>query len=149
MRMVIACLVLLAAAACGAPSSPQAAPTNGIEIRDAWASPTPGGITVSAGYMTIVNHGAAEDRLIGATSERANSVDVHSMSMDGGMMTMRPAGELPIPAGGTLTLAPGGLHLMFTNVATPFKEGESVPLTLHFEHGGDVETTLPVERRAS
>ncbi len=103
---------------------------------------------MSAGYLTIVNHDGTADRLIGVTSERANSVDVHQMSMENGVMQMRPAGELLIPPGGSLTLAPGGYHLMFTNPTPPFTLGESVPVTLHFEHGGDVAASLPVRTAA-
>ena len=63
-------------------------------------------------------------------------------------MEMRPSGPLAIPPGGTLTLAPGGLHLMFTSVTAPFTEGETIPVTLHFEHGGDIDLDMPMRRAA-
>ncbi len=119
---------------------------NGIEIRNYWATPTPGGVTLSAGYLTIVNHAAAGDTFLGANSPRANSVDVHTMRMENGVMEMRPAGMLAIPPGGALTMAPNGLHIMFTNVTAPFTEGETIPVTLHFDHGGDIEVSMPVRR---
>ena len=147
MKLFLSLFLALALGACGAPPATTAttAPlTTGIEIRDAWAAPTPGGVTVSAGYLTIVNHTQADDHLIGVSSTRANSVDVHTMRMADGVMEMRPAGEIIIPAGGTLTLAPGGLHLMFMNVSPPFALGDTIPVTLHFEHGGDVDAPLPV-----
>ena len=152
MKHLFAVLAALALCACG-PASQSSAPTTapvttGIEIRNAWASPTPGGVTVSAGYLSIINHTSAGDSLIGVTSDRASSVDVHTMSMTDGVMQMRSAGELPIPPGGTLTLAPSSLHLMFTNVTAPFAVGETIPVTLHFERGGDVDAALPVRAGA-
>ena len=136
-------------AACGpAAQTERTAPATGITVSDAWASPTPGGVAVSAGYMTITNNSAAEDRLLAVTSPRANTVDVHRMSMEGAMMQMRPAGELAIPAGGVLTLSPNGLHLMFNDVTSPFTDGETIPLQLHFEHGGDVDVAMPVRAGA-
>ena len=154
MRFVLIA-VALALAACGAPSTTTASSNTQIAqgnetlaITDAWASPTPGGVTVSAGYMTITNRGASPDRLVGISTPRANSAEVHRMSMEGGMMQMRPAGPLNISAGGALTLAPGGLHLMFMGVAPPFAEGETIPVTLRFEHAGDVTVSLPVRRHS-
>ncbi len=96
----------------------------------------------------MINHASAGDTLLGANSPRANSVDVHTMRMENGVMEMRSAGPLPIPPGGTLTLAPNGLHIMFTNVTAPFTEGETIPVTLHFEHGGDIDVNMPVRRAA-
>src|SRR5262249_31402319 len=148
MKRIVTLLVAIAAlSGCGqasstnttAPASDVSATTmNNIEIGHAWASPTPGGTTTSAGYLTIPHHAATADTLLAATSTRANSVDVHTMRMENGMMEMRPAGDLPIPPGGTLTLAPNSLHLMFNGVTAPFTEGETIPVTLHFDRGGDI-----------
>ena len=85
---------------------------------------------VGGGYMKLTNNGA-DDRLVSATSDRAGSVEFHEMKMDGGVMQMR---ELPngvaLPAKDTVELKPGGYHVMFMNVAKPFKEGEMVKATL-------------------
>jgi len=62
------------------------------------------------------------------------------------VMVMRPVdGGVEIPAGQTVELKPGGLHLMFMQVTEPFKEGQSLPVTLEFEKAGKVELTLPVK----
>ena len=158
MRLHLALFAVLFAAACGAPqqaetaapaaesASPAAA---SLSVRDAWASPTPGGAQVSAGYLTIVNGAEAADTLVSATSPRAASVEVHEMSMDGAVMRMRQvAGGLAIPSGGEVSLAPGGNHLMFMGVTQPFAEGESIPVTLTFANAGAVEVQLPVQREA-
>jgi periplasmic copper chaperone A len=147
------CALSLALAACSPAAPPSAPPLQTtsapeIVVSDAWARPTPGGVDVAAGYFTIANNGAAEDQLLSASSPRAPHVEVHAMTMDGAVMQMRPAGPLAIAPGETLTLTPGGLHLMFTALPTPFAVGEEVPVTLTFAQAGAVEVTLVVQRDA-
>lgn len=151
MRQLLIVLGLAVAAACGAPAPEDASAQHaaGIEIQNAWAAPTPGGVDVSAGYLTIVNATAADDRLIGASSPRAERVELHEMSMEGGVMRMRAAEALTIPAGGESALAPGGRHLMFFGVSEPFTEGERIPVRLRFARAGEVDVSLPVQRQAA
>lgn len=145
--------IALALAACGAPThdahvtssaSPAAAAAATLEIRDAWAPPTPGGVDVSAGYATIANGTDADDQLISARSPRAQRVELHEMSMDGNVMRMRRVDTLAIPAHSAVALAPHGQHLMFFGVTQPFAPGERIPVTLTFAHAGDVEAQLDV-----
>ncbi|MES1202999.1 MAG: copper chaperone PCu(A)C [Pseudomonadota bacterium] len=144
MRWFAASLLLILSA-CGAPQA-----RHGVEITSAWARPSPGGVDVAAGYLTIVNHAATADQLVSAQSPRATRVDVHVMEMTGEMMNMHGTqGGLPIPAGGALKLEPGGAHLMFQGVTAPFVLGESIPVTLHFAHAGDVAATLVVKQDAN
>lgn len=153
MRFLLSLAVCFALAACGAPPQPQpqaaaAGEASGaLAIDDGWASATPGGAAVSAGYLTITSPTA--DRLLSVSSPRAARVEIHEMAMDGDVMRMRAVeGGLTLPAGEAVTLAPGGRHLMFMEVAPPFSEGESVPVTLTFEQAGAVEVEMPVRRRA-
>ena len=153
MRHVVLALALFAAA-CGAPQThaPEANEAQSAELTlsEAWAAPTPGGVDVSAGYVTITNGTANEDRLLSVSSPRAERAEVHEMSMDGGVMRMRAVeGGLAIAAGETVVLGPGGLHLMFYGVTQPFTEGESVPVTLRFETAGDRTLEMPVRRSES
>lgn len=119
-----------------------------LSLSNAWARPTPGGVDVSAGYLTITNAGAVEDQLIGASSPRAAAVELHSMTMENNVMQMRQEQSFAIPAGGSLTFGPGGAHLMFIGVTQPFTQGESIPVTLTFATAGAIETTLPVTTTA-
>ena len=145
MRQAFAAL-LLGLAACGAPAS---APASGqLAVEEAWAAPTPGGAEVSAGYLTIVNGAAVDDRLLTVSSPRAARVEVHEMTMVGSVMLRRPVDVLAIPAGASVTLAPGGRHLMFYGVAQPFSNGESIPVRLTFDHAGEIDVSLPVRRQA-
>jgi copper(I)-binding protein len=141
MKTVIFAVLLLAVAACGSPA-------RGLYVENGWASPTPGGVDVSAGYLTLVNDTDAADRLLSASSPRAASVDLHQMSMAGAVMQMRPSGPIAIPARGQVMLAPGGTHLMFNGVTQPFALGETIPVQLTFEHAGIVSLELPVSRSA-
>jgi hypothetical protein len=141
--------LMLAACAPAAPPAAQAQVANGIEVRDAWAAPTPGDVDVAAGYLTIVNRGREADRLVAIESARAARVEVHEMSMDGAVMRMRPLAGLDIPAGGQAALRPSGNHLMFIDITQAFVAGESIPVRLQFERAGAVEVQLPVRRGAS
>lgn len=99
---------------------------------------------VGGGYLTIVNAGDA-DRLVSVSSDRAGSVQIHQMKMDGGVMEMREMKDgIAVPAHGSLELKPGGYHLMFMDVAKPFKEGETIAATLVFEKAGPVDVKLAV-----
>ena len=117
-----------------------------LAIDNPWSRATPAGAKVAAGYMTITNKGSAADRLIGGSTAAAGRVEVHEMAMKNGVMTMRPlTGGLPIEPGKTVTLAPGGYHMMFMDLKAPLKQGEKVPVTLEFEKAGKVNVTLDVQ----
>jgi len=117
-----------------------------LVITQAWSRATPGGAKVGGGYLTIENRGSAPDRLIGGSTEVATKVEVHEMSTNNGVMTMRPLESgLTIEPGKTVKLAPGGYHLMLEDLKGPLKKGEKVPLTLEFEKAGKVKLSLDVE----
>jgi copper(I)-binding protein len=95
--------------------------------------------------MTIANDGAVAVRLVGGECAAAERVEVHAMSMEGGVMRMRPvAGGLEIPAGGAVELKPAGMHLMLIGLRRPLATGESVGLTLIFDNGARIEAPLAV-----
>lgn len=151
----VALISLLALGACSkapetAAENPPPAPapvTAKLEISLPWAAVTPTGAKVGAGYLTIANPGEA-DKLLGAASPRAKKVEVHEMKMEGAMMSMRPVESLDVPAGATITLAPGGYHLMFIDIDAPFVEGQTIPVTLTFEKAGAVDVALSVSKAA-
>lgn len=117
-----------------------------LAIDKPWSRATPAGAKVAAGYMTITNKGSAADRLVGVSTSAAGRVEVHEMAMKDGVMTMRPiSGGLPIDPGKTVTLAPGGSHLMFMDLKAPLKQGQKIPVTLEFEKAGKVNVTVDVQ----
>ncbi|QIK78184.1 copper chaperone PCu(A)C [Sphingomonas piscis] len=130
---------LLLASCSGEAGAPQ------IEVKDAWVRPTVGAGQMTAGYATIVNSGGANDRLIGAETDAAAKVTLHSSSNKNGIARMRPlANGLPVGGGGTATLSPGGNHLMLEQLSRPLAPGQSVRLTLRFEKAGEKVVTAAV-----
>lgn len=137
--------VTLVLAMAGASAKAHEVKAGDLLITNLWSRATPGGAKVGGGYLTIENKGGVADRLISATSPVSGKVEVHEMSMVNGVMTMRPLDSgLAIEAGKTVTLAPGGFHLMLTDLKQPLKEGEKLPVTLEFEKAGKVETFLHI-----
>ena len=116
-----------------------------IVIHQPWARATPGGAQVGGGYLTIENRGSVADRLIGGSFAAASGFALHTMTMEGGIMKMRPAGPLEIPAGRSVTLDPTNLHIMFTGLKRGLKQGETVPGTLTFAHAGTAKVDFTVE----
>src|SRR6476620_4094240 len=88
-----------------------------IEIKHPWARATPKGATVAGGYMKLINTGTAPDRLVGGTNANAEKFEIHKMSMDNGVMKMRPLPNgIEIKPGETVELTPGSYHLMFVGL---------------------------------
>jgi periplasmic copper chaperone A len=117
-----------------------------LEIDHPWARATPPTAPTGGGYLVVTNTGTTPDRLIVARSPAAEQVQVHEMKMDGAVMRMRELDHgLEIPAGGSVTLAPGGFHLMMIGLKGPLKEGTRVPLTLIFEKAGSIDVEVAVE----
>lgn len=102
------------------------------------------GVT-GVGFLDIRNIGGDDDRLLSASSPIAKSVEIHEMSMDGGVMRMRALKELVIPAGKTVSLAAGGTHLMLIGTQAPLQAGDSIRVDLQFEKAGRATVALQVE----
>ena len=97
------------------------------------------GMKTSAAYLEITNNGALDDRLIAAQAAIAQRAEIHSMEMDGEVMRMRAvAGGLLIAAGESVTLAPGGLHIMLMGLTTDLPAGSQHEIMLVFEKAGKV-----------
>ncbi len=112
---------------------------------DAMGTPTAGGsddmmsVATGAVFMTVANAGSEEDRLISATSDAAETVEVHEVKNNNGVMEMRPLSDgLAIPAGESVVLQPGGYHIMLIGLTGDLNAGESFAVTLTFEKAGDV-----------
>ena len=116
-----------------------------LVIEAPWARATPGGAQVGGAYLKITNTGGEADRLIGGSLPIAGAVEVHEMSMTGGVMRMRKLDKgLEIKPGQTLELKPGGYHIMFMGLREGLKQGQPVKGTLQFEKAGSVEVEYRV-----
>jgi periplasmic copper chaperone A len=120
------------------------AQTGRLELRDAWARATPGKAENGAAYVTIGSPTA--DRLVSVSTPVARKAELHTMSMKGMVMEMRPMAGLDIPAGQPVSLKPGGEHIMLLGLYAPLREGQSFLMTLNFEKAGPQPVTVAVEK---
>jgi hypothetical protein len=111
------------------------------------AAATVPGAPTGGVYLTLENKGSAADRLIAASTPRAKRVELHTSTMDGGVMRMREVDGIEIKPGATIKMRPGaGFHLMLMDIGAPLKDGETFPLTLKFEKSGSVEIKAWVQK---
>lgn len=139
MRFMTAAVVLFGLAACQ-PGEPVATTTtvdtdgtkNVITATAAWCRPTPNGAQAGACYLTLKS--SAGDRLTAAATPVSTATQIHNMTMEDDVMRMAEMAEgLPLSAGQSVALAPGGVHLMLVGLTAPLVAGQTVPLTLGFE----------------
>lgn len=121
----------------------------GIAITEGFVVSTGPRAPTAAAYLTIVNGGDA-DRLTGASGEAARRIELHRHVRENDVARMEPIPEgVPTPAGGTVRLEPGGMHVMLMGLNAPLEPGGTVDLTLLFENAGPVAVTLPVRPPAA
>jgi periplasmic copper chaperone A len=137
-------LALSASLMIGFSSVAAIAQTSDIEIKDPWARATPGGAQTGAVYVTVTS--PTGDRLTAVSTPAAKEAQLHSMSMNNGVMQMRQVDGVDLPAGKPVTLGPGGYHIMLMGLAKPLVEGQSFPMTLTFAKAGTKEVTVPIEK---
>ena len=103
----------------------------------------------AAFYVTVENDGETDEQLVGATSDRCGAIEIHNSEMNDGVMQMGQAEPelLAVPSGGTLVMAPAGLHVMCLQVTESPQLGEEIDLTLEFESGTTLRTTVSIEDR--
>lgn len=117
-----------------------------LKIQHPWTRATPKGATVAGGFMVIKNSGNVDDRLVAAMVDGVSKTEIHEMKMNNGIMSMRPLNNgIVIPAGQTVTLKPGDLHLMMLGLQAPLLQGAYIKGRLTFEKAGTVEVEFAVE----
>lgn len=122
-----------------------------IKIVHPWAMPTAPSITDGAsgmGYLVLRNTGGKPDRLLAASVEIADRVELHAYSKAGDTSTMRRVDTIEIPAGREVRLEPGGPHLMLMGFKKPLAEGQHFPIVLQFERAGKISVDLFVQTSA-
>lgn len=114
-----------------------------VKVSNAWVrAPAPGQQTAAA-YLELTS--AENAALVAAGSPIAQRTELHSMTMDGGVMRMRPVARVELPAGQAVKLAPNGIHVMLVDLKQPLKAGDKVPLTLSVQASGMSLTTVKIE----
>ena len=138
-------LLLFAAAALSGCDDANAPNMPRLEVVEAWAHTAvlaDAGASTSAAYMTIRNTGKVEDRLIAASSDFAQFVELHTTEERNGVMMMAPVKAVVIPARGQAELKPGGLHVMFIKIKHGLNAGDKITLTLEFEKSGKMQLEI-------
>ena len=138
-RAFVVPALLLLLSACGQSGEPDIRPGN------AWARPTRGDAP-GAVYVAINNKGSADDRLVGAFTDRAAMAMVHQTELVDGVARMRMAGEINIPAGQRIEMVPGGTHIMLQGLRAPLKTGDNFSLVLKFRKSGDRTVNVDVTK---
>ena len=115
-----------------------------VAVMNAWIREAMPDSTVNAGYMTLVNVGSEDVKLVGVESQTCAEVELHEMTMANGMMEMHELSELIVPAGGQAQFKPGGKHLMLKDPDSHLTSGQKVELTLVFDSGKRQTVTVAV-----
>lgn len=120
---------------------------DGLVIDDAYARASTPTARAGAAFMTIVNMSGTDDRLIAASTSAAERVELHTHleDADGVMRMIEVEDGFAVPAGGNALLARGGQHVMMMGLTQPFVHGQSIEVTLTFEHAGDMTVTIPID----
>ncbi|OWJ80703.1 copper chaperone PCu(A)C [Haematobacter genomosp. 1] len=118
-----------------------------LTIGHPYSFEVPSSARAAAGYLSITNTGSAPDRLVGVEAKVGNPM-IHLSEEKDGVARMTHVEAVEIAPGQTVTLAPGGYHVMFTGLnGTPWTAGEKIPATLVFEKTGKVPVVFNVEAR--
>ncbi|HET7847811.1 MAG TPA: copper chaperone PCu(A)C [Pseudolabrys sp.] len=142
-RIAFALLLMALAAPAATAGSAEIGP---LRITAAWARATPNGAKVGGGYITVTNTGTTPDRLLGGSSQVSKRFELHEMKSENGIMKMRPLPNgIEIKPGQTVTLKPGGEHIMLVDLNRPLKQGDHFKATLDFERAGKVDVEFSVE----
>lgn len=140
----VAALAVAGLSACssGSSSSAESSATAAcpVTVADPWVKAADKGMT--AAFGTLTNTSGTEATIVSATTPDSSSMELHEVVDDNGQMVMQPVpGGFPVPANGTLTMEPGGYHMMLMDVTTPIKAGQDVAFTISCSDGGTVDFT--------
>lgn len=115
-----------------------------VEVNAPYVRAVPPGQSNSAAFMQLHNQGS-DVALVGARSDVAQSVELHTHTQEEGVMRMRRIDQIPLPAGEQVALKPGGLHIMLIGLQQPLMEGETVEMALEYSDGSEQSISLPIK----
>lgn len=116
-----------------------------LKIDHPWSRATVAGIPNGVAYFVLENNGDTDDRLLSASSPVADKAELHTHIRDGEVVRMRHVDDISVPAGQSVALEPGGLHVMLMGLKEPLQQGNKFPLTLEFEQAGSVTVDVMVQ----
>jgi copper(I)-binding protein len=138
LALFLLCTLLLSA--CGSVQEEE----SGVETHQPWARAAAKGEN-GVVYLILHNHTLNADELTGASTDVAESVEIHESKMDAnGVMTMEAQSSVPLAPDAEIEFKPGGLHFMLVNLKQELKVGDKISLTLHFKNHEDISIAIPV-----
>ena len=135
--LLLACLCLLPAARAESP----------LVIDSAWIREAPPGSSVLAAYMTMTNHSESDQQVTAIETPDFSSAEIHRTVVEDGVARMLPVSDLVVAAGDSVSLEPGGLHVMLFDPQRPLREGDTATLTVHTASGTAITVQAPVKRQ--
>ncbi|GAB1342039.1 copper chaperone PCu(A)C [Gemmatimonas sp.] len=123
-----------------------AAQASPVVARDAWVREAPAGRAVTAVFLMLQNAGTTARTLVSGRASVGDTLELHEMKRENGMMRMAPVTGIAIPAGASVELRPGGLHLMLFGLKKPLTVGDTVRVQLTLDDKTTVEVAAPVRR---
>lgn len=138
-RLILACLLLTGVTA----ALPDSAAAQSIEVQDAWIRLGSGQQPAATAYFLVINHGDA-DRLLEVSSTASEKVILNHLVWHGLNSRLEPVNSLDIPEVSKLQLKPGGYAAVLVDLAEPLRIGQTVPLSLRFEHAGTMDVGAKV-----
>jgi copper(I)-binding protein len=117
-----------------------------ISVNDPYVRAVPPVVKTSAAFMQLQNSGDKEFFVVNAATTAAAAVELHMHTNDDGVMRMRRIPHIHLPPGQTVSLQPGGLHVMLFDLKSSLKEGTTIPITLEFNDGSTKDIEAPVRR---
>ena len=120
----------------------------GIDVEEIWGRPSPKSASNAAFYMAIRNTGQEQDSLIEASIDICGATELHMSNIDDeGVMSMQQVGQIDVPAGETINLEPGGLHVMCIDRQAELNPGDSVPISLSFTRAGEIVVEAEIRQQ--
>ncbi len=136
-------VVMLVTVTAGHTLGAQSAP---VTARDAWVREAPAGRAVTGMFLTVHNTGTAPRAIVSGKASVGDTLELHEMKREDGMMRMSPVKAIAVPAGGTVELRPGGLHLMLFGLKKPRVPGDTVRVELTLDDGTRVPVVATVRK---
>jgi hypothetical protein len=115
-----------------------------VSVIDPYVRAVPPVAKISAAFMQLRNDNDTEGSLVSAETPAAGAVELHTHTMDEGVMRMRQIPQISLPSNTTVSLEPGGLHIMLFDLKAPLSPGDQVPITLTFSDGSSKAVTAEV-----
>lgn len=143
--LLVAAALGLAGCASTDTGTTAATEADSVTITDAWVKAADSGM--SAAFGELENTGDSDAVIVSITSDASSMMELHEVVDDGsGSMVMQQRdGGFVVPAGGSLTLEPGGFHFMLMDLTAPLVAGEEATFTVTFEDGSTMDFTAPVK----